>query len=1301
MVQEAEAEVLQQCQSIECFDIIIRSLKGFGNLTKEIFVNGTPVSAVVDTGATVSLISYHTYEVINNPPGVEKTVKMKTASEGLVFTGSLLEPVVIKIDSIELKWKLYVAPITDSMLLGLDILKNTNANIDCSLEKVQVKGPDSRQESQSVTQDKDLSAEIAITLDSPIKIAPLSETIVTLSQKPRQKGEWYLEPNIDLPVAIARSVHSNSGVITLSIINLEDHHITLPVKTLVGTLFLIESPVTYQVRQVSVSPLKAGDFSHIQEMCEAAQKNMRNNGISELHQKKFVSIMQKYANVFAKNDMDLGNFTAIQHHINTGQANPKVTKMRRVPLHFAAEEEKHLQDMLKADVIQPSNSAWASAPVLIRKKDGTLRWCIDYRQVNAVTVKDTYPLPFLSECLDSLDGNSWYSKLDANSAYWQVPVAENSQEKTAFRTKFGLYEFKKLPFGLTNSPATFGRVMALVLRGLTWEAALAFLDDILVIGRTIEEHLKNLDLVLGRFHHFQLKLKPRKCEFFTTTVEFLGRMVNSEGTTLTESSKETMERWQIPKSIRDVQRLVGFVNYHRNYIPYLSELEEPLQEVLRTKKFLWGDKQQEAFNIIKEKVISPAVLAIPTKSGRFVLETDASDYSIGAELLQVQDNVERTISFGSFTLKASQRNYCTTKRELLSIVRFVDVYRHYLLGKEFTIRTDHMSLVWLMNFKKPDGILSRWLEELSRFHFIIEHRPGAHHMNADALSRCLARSGCEWLPNLPCKGCVKCQRLQARWRDFEERVDYAGDLGDPQTRQVGPRTQNTSIEVNVPRIRATQPEPPIAEKLDNYCQELSKDKELKFLYEYLFHRIEPDPVEVKLSSPAARFYWTNKDLFFSSKGCIYMGSAESTDLLVIPKSLQAEVMRLAHDIPCAAHQGISRTKAKITSSLFWYQMSKDIKRYVRGCSVCNQNKKANKKNKVPLTLNPSGYPMDKVHIDFVGPLKKTSQGNEHIMVVICAFSKWVELFPLPSQSAELTAQVLVKDVFARLGYPMKIITDQGKNFEAALFKKMCQMLQIHKLRTTPYHPSSNGMVERQNRILVAAIRSFINKNLDDWDIYVPMIASAMRAAVNSQTGYSANQLMLGREVLSPLDMSLPMLEKEEKHVEEYLTQLLETLEKAQDFARDVMKSKLKKMKKDYDASCFQQNFKEGDAVYILVKESKKHKKLRKVWKGPAVILLRLSPAVFRVKVHNNQIKVVNHDHLKLCTDTDLPVWIERTRRAIEEGTTMINCKCGQPDDHHPVMIQCENCLSWYHTPCVNLTREQAAALKTFICPTCS
>ena len=175
--------------------------------------------------------------------------------------------------------------------------------------------------------------------------------------------------------------------------------------------------------------------------------------------------MDKYADVFAKNDMDLGNFTAIQHHINTGKADSQVTKMGRVPLHFADEEEKHLQQMLNANVIQPSISAWASASVFIRKKDGSLRWCIDYRQVNAVIVKDTYPLPFLSECLDSLDGNSWYSKLDANSAYCQVPVAKDSQAKTVFRTKFGLYESKKLPFGLTNSPATFGRVMALVLHG--------------------------------------------------------------------------------------------------------------------------------------------------------------------------------------------------------------------------------------------------------------------------------------------------------------------------------------------------------------------------------------------------------------------------------------------------------------------------------------------------------------------------------------------------------------------------------------------------------------------------------------------------------------------------------------------------------------------------------------------------------------------------------------------------------------------------------------------------------------------
>ena len=429
--------------------------------------------------------------------------------------------------------------------------------------------------------------------------------------------------------------------------------------------------------------------------------------------RKLERLVYEYRDVFAESDFDLGSFTAVQHTIDTGDAKPIKLGMRRTPIHFINEEDQLLQRMLDAGVIRPSSSSWAAAPVLVRKKDKTVRWCIDYRALNNITKKDVYPLPLMSECIDALEGNIWFSKLDANSAYWQIPMHPDSKEKTAFRTRRGLFEFEKLPFGLSNSPSTFMRAMNLVLRGLNWRTVLAFLDDICVLGRSTDEHLENLKEVFQRFRQYGLKLKPRKCELFRKQVEFLGRNVGVSGVTLTDNSKNTIKDWKEPQTLKELQRFLGLANFHRTFIPEFANVAEPLYRLLKGKEFAWGKDQQTAFDQLKESLVEPAVLAIPTKEGKFILDTDASDVAIGAELLQVQDGEERVIAYGSFALTPLQRRYCTTRKELLAVVRFTNQFRHYLLGREFVVRTDHHSLVWLQGFKQIEGQLARWMEELS------------------------------------------------------------------------------------------------------------------------------------------------------------------------------------------------------------------------------------------------------------------------------------------------------------------------------------------------------------------------------------------------------------------------------------------------------------------------------------------------------------------------------------------------------------------------------------------------------------
>lgn len=254
-----------------------------------------------------------------------------------------------------------------------------------------------------------------------------------------------------------------------------------------------------------------------------------------------------------------------------------------------------MQTMLEAGIIKQSNSKWASLPVLVRKKDGKVRWCIDYRKLNSVTKKDVYPLPLIEECIDTLSGNEWFSKLEANSAYYQIKVKESDKDKTAFITKHGLFQFTRMSFGLGNAPSTYARVMNLVLRGLTWNIMLAFLDDILVMGKSFKDHWNNLQIVFDRYRQYGLKLNARKCLLFQKELEFLGRKVNKTGLAIGDQYIEAVKNWKTPATTKEIETFLVFANYHRTFIKGYAKMASPLNRLTGKKPYMWGQEQQDDF----------------------------------------------------------------------------------------------------------------------------------------------------------------------------------------------------------------------------------------------------------------------------------------------------------------------------------------------------------------------------------------------------------------------------------------------------------------------------------------------------------------------------------------------------------------------------------------------------------------------------------------------------------------------------------------------------------------------------------
>ena len=942
-----------------------------------------------------------------------------------------------------------------------------------------------------------------------------------------------------------------------------------------------------------------------------------------------------------------------------------------------------------------------------------------------------------------MSGSVWFSKLDANSAYWQIPIRVEDRKKTAFISKYGLFEHVRMGFGLCGAPATYARAMNLVLRGLTWKVVLAFLDDIVVLGRNFDDHISNLKDALLRYREFGLKLKPKKCAFFQNEIEFLGRKVSGNSLAMSENDIEVVKQWPVPTDSKQVERFMGLANYHRGFIKNFSELAAPLYAVTGKKLFVWGSAQESAFNALKEALTSPPILALPKENDPFILDTDASNEAIGAVLIQVQNGQEKVVAYGSFGLTKEQRRYCVTRRELLAVVRFTRQFRHYLLGKPFTVRTDHSSLRWLMGFREPQGQLARWLEELSRYNMVLQHRAGRDHGNADALSRLVDQGQCREyrvgtrLDQLPCGGCTYCKRAQDNWGSFCEQVDEVVPLecmgvtgsaaggkvvaGNPGStvKMVAPLLgvhkdtkvatssnsgktvcsetelnklsvcevqpshirawenvvdmipwnqsgSNSGVEVVSVNLVSTQHPSSIAHKSENskraesvsvlpselsswgfsvkeLCAAQKQDCDLKLILDWLKDGVVPESSVLFRASPAAKSYWLNKDQFQVICDVLYQKDPNREDLrLVIPKSLRGEAMRLSHSLPVTGHQGVARTKERVKEKFVWYGLGQEVRQFVSQCSVCNQNKKSDRHGKGAMLEYQAGAPMERVHIDFLGPLPKTAKGNEYVLMMVDQFTKWVECIPLPNQSAETTARAVVDSFFSRFGMPLEIFSDQGRNFESKLFSEVCKVVEIHKTRTTPYRPSANGQVERYNRTLMDAIRCFIGKAQNQWDVHLQQIAGALRSSVNRMTGFTANMLMLGREVNMPAHLMFPLPSGKKADPEDYAGQLVEKLKMAHETARKNMKSSSKRMKRNYDLRLLERSFQVGDKVYLLDTAATKGKckKLCSPWKGPGIVIEKLSAVLFRVKLRNS-VMVVNHDRIKPCRDGVLPQWINR------------------------------------------------------------
>ena len=905
-------------------------------------VKDTKVSFLLDTGASVTLLRKDIWDSIAVHSGKllpYSEVKLVGVS-GLPLTvhGTTTVSVKVNHDYTLPTDVLVVSPLTAEAILGLDFLQKHGGKIDLPNKRLHLSDRRISLPLQAPPMLSSPTKKIAVRAIERIEIQPGS--IVEMMAKVDQadaNGTWLLEESDRhrQPASVARAlVQVSSGKVPIQLLNTRAETVTVFADTELATLEEAEIPVQAVQTTHDTDTSDKDKLEQLRQMVSETETDL-----SPVEKDKFFSLLCSFEDIFARSNSDLGKTSKLKHRINTETDTPIRQPVRRLPPHYRENVKKLLNEMLEAGVVEESTSPWASPIVLVKKKDGSVRFCVDYRKVNKITHRDAYPLPRIDSTLDTLSGAQWFSTLDLLSGYWQVEVDETDREKTAFCTTEGLFQFKVMPFGLSNAPATFQRLMDLTLAGLQWSQCLVYMDDVIVLGRTFQEHLDNLRSVFCRLREAGLKLKPCKCVFFRKSVKYLGHVVSRDGVSADPDKTKKVATWPIPNSIKEVQKFLGFASYYRRFIQDFAKIAKPLHRLTEgSTPFKWTAECHTAFLDLRQRLVSAPVLAHPDFNRQFILDTDASDTGLGAVLSQVDDQGrEHVVAYGSRVLSKPERQYCVTRRELLAVVTFTHHLRPYLLGRRFLLRTDHGALLWLQNFREPEGQLARWLERLQELDFEAIHRKGRNHTNADALSR------------IPCQQCG---------RDSHNTVPSSSPV-DPFT-SVTSCTQIPSSQIAATSLQALQ-----VEDEQSVRREQLTDNTLGMLLQAKETTNQKPNLEGQCVSRATKRLLQIWDQLVVHNGVLCRRFADADGVgdtlqVLVPHSLREEVLTYMHDSSLAGHLGVDKTLARLRERFYWPGYHDDVKDWCNRCASCATRKNPVTTPRAPLKSIKTGYPLQLV-----------------------------------------------------------------------------------------------------------------------------------------------------------------------------------------------------------------------------------------------------------------------------------------------------------------------------------------------------
>lgn len=842
----------------------------------------------------------------------------------------------------------------------------------------------------------------------------------------------------------------------------------LPIPVIIGSNFLTKTRVIINMANHTLAfpygTPKVFSLLPIPEPEKTDGFEMGTN-LNQEEKEKILRLVSSFPDTISKR---LGRTNLVKYHIRV--KSDQIFRSR--PFQYAppklAQLKEHISELLQKGIIRPSDSQFASPAFLVPKKGNKTRMVVDYRKVNSLLELDCTPVPCIESAFQHLGKARLFSILDLNQAYNQIPLDEPSKQFTSFVVPWGQYEFNFLPFGLASGSMVLTSLIDRIFGDIKFKFIFNFFDDLCIYtDGTLDDHLEKVREVVSRLQKAGLTVNPQKMTIAADRIQFLGHTFTQGAVTIHSDRTRPIDQFPTPRNQKQLARFLGMTAFYARFIKDYAVITQPLNQLKRKdSKWTWGPEQQQAFTALKAALVSSPVLKLPDFSKRFVVHSDASGSAVGAVLSQEHDGQLLPVAFASRALNKHELNYTTLQLECLAVVFAFQKFQQYLEHREFDVHTDCSALTWLLNHPRQTGKIARWITFINSFQFNIAHIKGKDNNVADCLSRLFENS-------------------------------------DPTTVE---SSVNQNLE-QLPTTVAANKSEPVQDPIYSLfgIPEAFKDIS-KFQVE------DPDLSKIIRAKSKPQNFTVQQGIL------LYQTPNQHKPRVVVPSSMLDLLFRYYHEAPNAAHLGVRRTLAKITPFFWSENLKQHITDRIKACVGCQRCKQAQNTQIGTLSSEIVTRPWEKIFIDHIGPLPRSTKGNVHILSIVDAFSKFSIFIPVRNTKAQTTINALSSRVFSIFGSPKFLVSDNVSHFRSRALKDFCLEFGIQHIFTSPYKPSSN-MVERYNKEIKTAIRIFHNEHQSHWDQNIHWFQLAFNTAHHESINTTPARLLLGRSIFHPLELS--------------------------------------------------------------------------------------------------------------------------------------------------------------------------------------